>query len=93
MASIRSLKSDINYLSSELVGQAYLSKVLFKTMDDNDLSEFVLKAMAFREGFIAKVNHPDAKDNPKMLKAYFAKLRKDLVQQFEDMATSINKAK
>jgi hypothetical protein len=93
MASIRSLKSDIHFLTSELVTQAYLSKVLFKVMDDETLSKFVLQALKFNESFIAKVNHPDAKKNPKMLKAYFLKVRKDMVMQFEEMVVSLNQQK
>lgn len=93
MASIRSLKSDINFLTSELVTQAYLSKVLFKSMNDEEMSGLVSKALDFRNNFIEKVNHRDAKDNPKMVKAYFTKIRKDMIHQFEDLVASINQAK
>jgi len=93
MSSIRSLKSDIHFLTSELVTQAYLSKVLFKIMDDETLSKSVLKALEFNESFIAKVNHPDAKKNPKLLKAYFSKIRKDMLFQFEEMVVTLNQQK
>lgn len=93
MASIRSLKNDVNFLTSELVTQAYLSKVLFKTMDDESLGQFVVKALEFRQNFIAKVNHPDGKENPKLVKAYFSKIRKDLISQFEEMVVSLNETK
>jgi hypothetical protein len=62
-------------------------------MDDETLSKFVLQALEFNESFIAKVNHPDAKKNPKMLKAYFLKVRKDMVTQFEEMVVSLNQQK
>ncbi len=93
MASIRMLKKDIGFLTSEIVTQAYLNKVLFKNMDDEALSGFVSKALDFQNGFIAKANHPDAKDNPKLLKAYFQKIRKDMVAQFEEIIVSINQLK
>jgi hypothetical protein len=93
MASIRSLKSDINFLTSELVTQAYLSKVLFKSMNDEEMSGLVSKALDFRNNLIEKVNHRDAKDNPKMVKAYFTKIRKDMIHQFEELVASINQTK
>lgn len=93
MASIRSLKSDINFLTSELVSQAYLSKILFKSMDDESLSDFITKALEYQNNLLAKVNHPDAKKNPKLLKSYFLKIRKDMIQQFDSMVTSINQSK
>ncbi len=92
MASIRSLKKDINFLASEMVSQAYLSKMLFKTMDNEGLSQFINKAIEFQRSFIEKVNHPDAKNNPRMLKAYFAKIRKDMITNFDEIVSYINKA-
>ena len=93
MASIRALKSDINFLTSELVTQAYVSKLLFKSMSDEEMSGLVTKALEFRKNFIEKVNHRDAKENPKMVKAYYTKIRKDMIHQFEEMVASINQTK
>ncbi|ASB50849.1 hypothetical protein [Alkalitalea saponilacus] len=82
MASVRNLKKDINFLASELVTQAYLSKVIFKKINDEELDQLISDALNFKTEFIARVNHPDGKDNPKLVKSYFYNVRKDMVTKF-----------
>ena len=84
MASIRSLKKDINFLASELVTQAYMNQMLFKE-DDEKLEKDVISALDFRTNLLSKVNHVDGKDNPKMVKSYFSKLRKEMVADFDKL--------
>ncbi len=84
MASIRSLKKDINFLASELVTQAYMNQILFKESDEK-LTKDVISALDFRSNLLSKVNHVDGKDNPKMVKKYFSKLRKEMVSDFDKL--------
>ena len=84
MASIRTLKKDINFLASELVTQAYMNQMLFKE-DDEKLEKDVINALDFRTNLLSKVNHVDGKDNPKMVKSYFSKLRKEMVAEFDKL--------
>ena len=90
MASIRILKKDINYLASELVGQAFFNKYYMKLIDDKLFSEICADTIEFRDSFLAKANHADGKDNPKIVKNYYSDLRKDLVKQFGDIAKKLN---
>ena len=90
MASIRILKKDINYLASELVGQAFFNKYYLKTVDNELFAEICSDAIEFRNNFLAKANHPDGKDNAKLTKAFYVKLRKDIISQFDSIAEKIN---
>ncbi len=94
MASIRSLKKDINFLTSELVTQAYLNQFLFKKISDEELAKYIGEALDFRNKFIERTNHPDGKDNPKMVRGYYKKMRKEMLEQFgtqyETLAQQLN---
>jgi hypothetical protein len=90
MANVRSLKKDINFLTSELVTQAYMNQVFFKTTHD-ELVNQITEALNFRNDLIAKVNHPDGKDNPKLIKSYYSKVRKEMVEKFGKLFDVANK--
>lgn len=90
MANVRTLKKDINFLTSELVTQAYMNQIFFKTSDE-ELVNQITQALDFRNDLIAKVNHPDGKDNPKLIKSYFSKVRKEMVEKFGKLFDVANK--
>jgi hypothetical protein len=47
---------------------------------DIDLIE---EAVSMRNDFIDRVNNPDGKDNPALVKAYYSALRKDLLEKVD----------
>ncbi len=85
MASVRSLKKDINFLASELVTQAYLGQILFKDTTEDELINTITEALEFRNSLIARANHPDGKDNPKLVKSYYQNVRKEMVERFSEL--------
>lgn len=91
MASVRELKKDINFLASELVTEAYVKQILKDDVDNDQLAQVLVKAMVFRNELIKRANHPDGKDNPKLVKAYFTSLRKDMMEQFMAISEESNK--
>jgi len=82
MASIRTLKKDINFLTSELVTQAYLNQILFDKISDEELVNYIAEALDYRNNLVERTNHPDGKDNPKLVRVYYKNLRKDMLEQF-----------
>jgi hypothetical protein len=94
MASIRSLKKDINFLTSELVTQAYLNQFLFKKISDKELANYIGDALDFRNKYVEQTNHPDGKDNPKLVRGYYKHLRKEMLKEFsklyETLAQQLN---
>ncbi len=90
MASIRELKKDINFLASELVTEAYVKQYLNADVDQDKLAQLMVAAIDFQNTLVRRANHPDGKDNPKMVKAYYTKLRKDMMASFLKIAEDIN---
>ncbi|WP_462318495.1 hypothetical protein [Marinilabilia sp.] len=93
MASIRDLKKDINYLTSEIVTEAYVRKMLFDEISEDDFKKVVTDAIEFRNDLIAKVNHPDGKNNPQKVKSFFKDIRKEMDKKFSELVQAVNDLK
>ena len=60
------------------------------------LSLLISDAVEFRNDLIARVNNPDGKDNPKIVKAYYKAVEKDLltgVDKFFERLSAISASK
>ncbi|GAF01440.1 hypothetical protein [Saccharicrinis fermentans] len=89
MANIRELKKDINYLASEIVTQGYLKLTLMNTVKEEDITPILTEAIRMRNEFIARTNHPDGKNNRKLVKKYYNKLRTDLMSKSLELLDQI----
>ena len=79
MASIRELKKDIDYLVFEVVSDCLVFSNLHPENESDELSALISDAVEFRNDLIARVNNPDGKDNPKIVKSYYKTVEKDLI--------------
>jgi hypothetical protein len=79
MASIRELKKDIDYLVFEVVSDCLVFSNLRPENESDELSALISDAVEFRNDLIARVNNPDGKDNPKIVKSYYKAVEKDLI--------------
>jgi hypothetical protein len=79
MASIRELKKDIDYLVFEVVSDCLVYSNLYPENESDEISVLISDAVEFRNDLIARVNNPDGKDNPKIVKSYFKTVEKDLI--------------
>jgi hypothetical protein len=79
MASVRELKKDIDYLIFEVISDCFVFSGVHPENKSDELSALISDAVKFRNDLIARVNNPDGKDNPKIVKAYYKSLEKDLV--------------
>ena len=77
MASRRKLKQTIKFVSSELITDIYFRCLMSKKLDAQKVDDLVVEIMALSREFTLRVNRPDGKDNPKLVKAYFRKLYAD----------------
>ncbi len=89
MSSIRDLKKDIQFLTSEIFTECYVKQYVKEDADKNKLAEIMVDAIKFRNEFIARTNHYGGKDNPKVVKDYFKKLRHDLLVGYIKMSKDI----
>ena len=79
MASVRELKKDIDYLVFEVISDCFVFSGVNPDNKSEELSVLISDAVNFRNDLIARVNNPDGKDNPKIIKAYYKTIEKDLL--------------
>ena len=79
MASIKQLKKEIGYLSSQVIGdcidfvQAFNGKEL-------EAMAVIDELVALHNETLDKVNHPDGKDNPKLVKEFYKQLKLNYIK-------------
>ena len=79
MASVRELKKDIDFLVFEVISDCFVYSNVHPENKTDELSILISDAVEFRNDLIARVNNPDGKDNPKIVKAYYKTVEKDLL--------------
>ncbi|MCK4663488.1 MAG: hypothetical protein KAT68_11520 [Bacteroidales bacterium] len=93
MASIKNLKKDIEYLTYEVISDCYTYMYLFPQKKEKEVLGIIENTVKMRNDLIIRVNHPDGKDNPKLVKAHYKKIVKDLItnvdKAFEELSTLI----
>ena len=91
MSSIRELKKNIHFLTTEIFAETFVKQVVKEDVNKEKLAEVMVDAVKFRDEFIARANHYDAKENAKLVKGYFKKLRHDLYAKYIEMSERIQK--
>lgn len=87
MASRRILKKDINYLTYELLTECFTYQFFHKEAKKEVLDEIASSIIENRNDLVSRINHVDGKDNPKLVKSHFAKIRAD----FEKSVKALDK--
>jgi hypothetical protein len=85
MASVRELKKDIDFLVFEVISDCFVYSNLHPDNNTGELENLISDAVALRNDLIARVNHPDGKDNPKIVKAYYQSISKDLLSGVDNL--------
>jgi hypothetical protein len=80
MASIKNLKKDIDYLFFELISDCFLFTSLHSGEKRNQVQDLIEAAVTMRNEFIDRANHPDGKDNPALVKAFYSALHRELLE-------------
>ena len=90
MGSVRSLKKDIDYLVFEVISDCFVYSNVNPDNKSEELSAIISDAVNFRNDLIARVNNPDGKDNPKILKGYYKSVAKDLLTGVDKLFTRLS---
>jgi hypothetical protein len=91
MASVRELKKDIDYLVFEVISDGFVLSSIHPENKPDEVSAIISDAVNLRNDLIARVNNPDGKDNPKILKAYYKAVEKDLMTGVDKLFTRLSK--
>ncbi|MDQ2177795.1 hypothetical protein [Marinifilum sp. D714] len=89
MASRRRLKKDIDYLCFEVISDCYNYNYLHPE-NKEQVMDIIKDTIIARNNLIARVNHPDGKDNPKMVKAYYKSIFNDLIKNVDESFTRLS---
>ncbi len=90
MASVRELKKDIDYLVYEVLSDCFAFSGMHPDDKADELSLIISDAVGLRNDLIARVNNPDGKDNPKIVKAYYKSVEKDLLKGVDKLFTRLS---
>jgi hypothetical protein len=90
MASLRDLKKDIDYLIFEVISDCFVYSGMHPENKSDELSAIITDSVNFRNDLIARVNNPDGKDNPKILKGYYKSVEKDLLTGVDKLFTRLS---
>ena len=91
MANKRNIKKDIDFLVYEIVSDCYTFKYLFPDKDHKDADKVVKEAIDFRNELFMRVNHPDGKNDKKLVKAHYKKINEDLLNKADNYFERLNK--
>jgi hypothetical protein len=83
MASIRRLKKEIEFLSSQVIGD---SIDFIQTFNGKEIEAMAVvdEIVSLHNNTLDKINNPDGKDNPKLVKAYYQQLKKQYISGVND---------
>lgn len=83
MASIRQLKKEVAFLSSQMIGDCI---DFVQTFNGNELEAMAVidEVVLLHNSTVDKINNPDGKDNPKIVKGYYQELKKAYVAGIND---------
>ncbi|MCB9000038.1 MAG: hypothetical protein H6540_08245 [Bacteroidales bacterium] len=79
MASIRTLKKDLNYIAYELLTEAFAYKHFHPEMEEKKFDEAIRNMVKLRNEILARINKPGKFDDPAKQKEHFRKIHEDMI--------------
>jgi hypothetical protein len=78
MASVRQLKKDIDNQLFEIISDCLLFVGLHSDKKTDEISSIIEDSVSLRNDLIARVNNPDGKDDPKIVRKHYQLIVSDL---------------
>lgn len=95
MAKRRILKKNIGYITGDLLWEVLICKLYIPGVDSEKADVAMARILDMQDDFIRRAGHPSGKDNKKVVKGYYRKLRADLQTEIDaiaDQIAALNKA-
>lgn len=89
MANKRDLKREINFITEELVSQCLFLRDFTPDMSAEKCDNLITRILDTQEEYLRRVNAPDGKDNPQLVKKYYQKLIQDFDAAIGDILTEM----
>ncbi|MGZ2369401.1 hypothetical protein ACXR6G_06415 [Ancylomarina sp. YFZ004] len=89
MASRRKLKKDIDFLTFEVISDCY-NYIYLHPGNEEKVLEVIKETVANRNNLVARTNHPDGKDNAKLVKEHYKAVFKELIDNTDASFTKLS---
>ncbi len=89
MANRRDLKKEIGYVVGELFSEVLVCKLFVPGVEGGKADALLTRILDMQDEFVCRAGNPDAKDNKKLVKEYYRKLRADLQKEVDAIADEI----
>ncbi|MBN1927695.1 MAG: hypothetical protein JW798_17815 [Prolixibacteraceae bacterium] len=77
MATIKNLKKEIRYLCEQMIADSLEVAEMIDQKGKQKAMKVINEIAFFHNEMVDRANNPDGKDNPKLVKKHYQKLRKD----------------
>ncbi len=91
MASVKELKKDIDYLVYEVISDCFTVMSVQSSDKSDELAELVGDSVKLRNELFSRVKHPGGKEDPKIMKEYYKKIRVDLLKGIDILFERLSK--
>ena len=95
MASVKNLKKDIDYLMAQIVNDCFYVMEHNSKVDNAEVLKIARHAIAVHQELRKRAMHPNGKKEKKLVREYYNKLIKDLLQSadeaFEKLSSEVKK--
>ncbi len=85
MATVRRLKKEIEFMSSQLIGDCIDFLETFDDKKDTTMLSIIEEAVQLNNNMLDRACHPDGKDNPQLVKAHYRQLKTDFIKGLDQV--------
>jgi len=90
MASIRQLKKDIDNQLFEVISDCFLYIGINPDKKSDEVSTIIDDAVSLRNDLISRVNNPDGKDNPQLIRKFYQQVSGDLAGGVDELCKRLS---
>jgi hypothetical protein len=90
MSSVRGLKKDVDSMIFEVISDCFVFSGVHPDKKSDEVTAIISDAVKLRNDLVARINNPDGKDNPKIVKAYYKSVEKDLISGVDRLFTRLS---
>jgi hypothetical protein len=80
MANVRRLKKEIEFMSSQLIGDCIDFLETFDDKNDITLLSVIEEAVLLNNTMLDRVCHPPGKEDPRLVKQHYSQLKSDFIK-------------
>jgi hypothetical protein len=84
MANVRRLKKEIEFMSSQLIGDCVDFLDTFEDKKEVNVLSIIEQAVLLNNTMLDRACHPDGKDNPKLVKQHYRQLKADFIKGLDE---------